>query len=484
MKRSSTGDKQLFSNDEDRKGKDEESNRNRTPSAQAQILSPLASDILLGRGKPYQEHPGNVRFLRVIILYRDRYLRTQRREDKASIADEIVDLLKMDRNDPGRFLKRLESGEGGWVEVNNKIARDKVCHALRAKRGERKMGTQLLHPAVNYLSPDAGAQQRAPEYFLTSGSSTSTSSGGPLGSAVVEAETLLGSMCQSRRGQGGGLSSLNLISDQSFLLLAQSGMRQPENEPAAIFQRILNNRRQELVLSQQEDGAAEQEEILLQRVLVVLAQQQEGRPGGASLAHASLGATPSIDSQFPEGALWNNPLLTEEFVGHSLAAAQSMPLPPTVIAGGRSGISLASSEAFTRQQYDVELAQQLNRMRSASVSSSVASSRPGPSGLLSGYLLSLLQHPQSPVVCSQNKQANSSLRLAGMPPLYHPSTNAHLRPQVNWPFLPTTRTNQEQHVEPRQCIHESPLASIRQRTTATANAASSSTAEQANPAPR
>ena len=97
MKRSSTGDKQLFSNDEDRKGKDEESNRNRTPSAQAQILSPLASDILLGRGKPYQEHPGNVRFLRVIILYRDRYLRTQRREDKASIADEIVDLLKMDR---------------------------------------------------------------------------------------------------------------------------------------------------------------------------------------------------------------------------------------------------------------------------------------------------------------------------------------------------------------------------------------------------
>ena len=425
MKSSSTGDKHLFSDDEDRNGEDEEGNR--TPSVPAQILNPVASDILLGRGKPYQEHPGNVRFLRVIILYRDRYLRTQRREDKASVADEIINLLKMDRNDPGRFLKRLENGEEGWVEVNNNIAREKVCHALRAKRGGRKVGTQLLHPDVNYSSPDAGAQQRVPgSSVLTSGSSTSTNSG-------------------SIRGRGGGLLSSNLIGDHSSLLLAYSGMMQTENEPAAIVQRILNHsRQQELLMSQQEDGAAEQEETLLQQVLVVLAQRQGARPGGASLAqYASLGATPpSIDSEFPEAAIRNNPLLME-FVGRSpLAAAQSMSLPSAVIAGGRgSVIPLALSEAFTRQQHAMELAQQqLNRMRSAPVSSSVAS-RPATSGLLSGYLLPLLQHPQSPAVFSQNTLANSSLRLAGMPPLYHPSTNARLRgPQLNWPFLPTNGT--------------------------------------------
>jgi hypothetical protein len=98
MKRSSTGDKeQLFSDDRDRKGEDQQEGK-RTSSAPAQIMNPLASDILLGRGKPYQEHLGNVRFLRVINLYRDRYFGTQtRREDKALIADEIINLFKTKR---------------------------------------------------------------------------------------------------------------------------------------------------------------------------------------------------------------------------------------------------------------------------------------------------------------------------------------------------------------------------------------------------
>lgn len=480
MKRSSTGDKQLFSDDGDRKGEDEEGDRT-ISGGPTQIMNPLASDILLGRGRPYQEHQGNARFLRVIILYRDQYSRARKREDKASIADEILTLLKMDKNDPGRFLRRLENGEEGWVEVNDSIARDKVCHALRAKRRERKIGTQVLHLEVNkYLSPDTGAQQRVPRSVSTSGSSTIVRSGGALGS--VEVETLLGSMRQSIRGRG-GLLSPNLISDHASLLLAHHGaMTQPaENEPAAIFRRILNNRRQELMLSQQEDGDAEQEETLLQRVLVVLAQQQ-ARPGGASLAQdALLGATTSIDSEFPEAALRNKPLLMES-VSRSLAAARSMPLPPAVIAGGNSGgIFLAlSEEAFIRQQHDIELARQFNRIRSALVSPSVGS-RPGTSGLLAGYLLPVpLQQDQSPRVLSQNTLTNSSLRLAGIPPQYHPSTNTLPR-SLNWPlFLPSsTRTNQEKLEPPYG--NESRPQSIRQKTTAAANAASS-TAEQIHPA--
>jgi hypothetical protein len=98
------------------------------------ILRPKPNDILLGRGKPIQDHSGNIRLRKLVDFHRARYLKA-RREVKSIIAEEIVqsikDVEKGDGENASRFLRRFE--EEYWIEVSDDIARDKVSHALRSK---------------------------------------------------------------------------------------------------------------------------------------------------------------------------------------------------------------------------------------------------------------------------------------------------------------------------------------------------------------
>jgi hypothetical protein len=96
------------------------------------ITNPSSRDVLFGRGKPFQSHPGNVYLHKIVNMHKDRYLKS-RRYDKLAIAEEIVSEIKEGSNGtPGRFLKRAE-GEDHWVEVSSEVAREKVSHALRGK---------------------------------------------------------------------------------------------------------------------------------------------------------------------------------------------------------------------------------------------------------------------------------------------------------------------------------------------------------------
>lgn len=98
------------------------------------ITQPTRFDVLLGRGKPYQGHAGNIRLHKVVDLYKPRYSQA-RRHEKTEIAEEIVQFVKTPggaSKPAGRFLKRVENEEL-WVEVSDSIARDKVSHALRGK---------------------------------------------------------------------------------------------------------------------------------------------------------------------------------------------------------------------------------------------------------------------------------------------------------------------------------------------------------------
>jgi hypothetical protein len=101
---------------------------------------PEPFDILLGRGKPTQKHPGN-RLLRLLIdINWHRYNKSPRQEKRA-IANEIVQGIKSNHGKlPGRFLRPCESGReqeddpAGWTEVSDSIAIDKVSHCFRARR--------------------------------------------------------------------------------------------------------------------------------------------------------------------------------------------------------------------------------------------------------------------------------------------------------------------------------------------------------------
>ena len=92
------------------------------------VHDPLPNDILLGRGKPIQQRPGNIRFRDMLDKHLDKYQQGEVGA-KGKVSAYIVDIVK---KEGGRFLKELEVG--GWVEIDDAAARTKVSHAFRSRR--------------------------------------------------------------------------------------------------------------------------------------------------------------------------------------------------------------------------------------------------------------------------------------------------------------------------------------------------------------
>jgi len=98
------------------------------PAAKSVVLVPADADILLGRGKPFQNHVGNQRMLRLVDKYRERYFKSERKE-KHDIVEEVMGIIS---GSGGRFLRRVDY-ENYWIEVSHTIAYRKVGHAFRSK---------------------------------------------------------------------------------------------------------------------------------------------------------------------------------------------------------------------------------------------------------------------------------------------------------------------------------------------------------------
>lgn len=92
------------------------------------VIVPGRLDVLLGRGKPIQEHFGNLRYHVLLDHYQQQYEGSKKFE-KMQVSQTIVDLV---HHYKGRFLK--QEGACGWSEVDPLVARDKVSHAFRTRR--------------------------------------------------------------------------------------------------------------------------------------------------------------------------------------------------------------------------------------------------------------------------------------------------------------------------------------------------------------
>lgn len=92
---------------------------------------PGTNDVLLGRGKPIQEHSGNVKLLSLIDMHRSEYDCTNGYGQKAVLAEKIVKLVQSEYQ--GKFLK-VHPEHGWWVEVTQVEAVDKVTHSFRTTR--------------------------------------------------------------------------------------------------------------------------------------------------------------------------------------------------------------------------------------------------------------------------------------------------------------------------------------------------------------
>ena len=99
-----------------------------TAAETGKFAYPSPIDVLLGRGKSYQEFPGNQRMGRIVDSYREAYHHLVDSVDKQSLSTNLV---KMIQESGTRFLQRQSDR---WVIVDDRIARTKIRDVLRTNR--------------------------------------------------------------------------------------------------------------------------------------------------------------------------------------------------------------------------------------------------------------------------------------------------------------------------------------------------------------
>jgi hypothetical protein len=89
------------------------------------VYVPHQSDILFGRTDESIKHVGNVTFRTLVAISLAAYcaLPKHSREDKHGFIASIFESIKEGK---GRFLLKNNDGEGGWVEVCDEKAREKI----------------------------------------------------------------------------------------------------------------------------------------------------------------------------------------------------------------------------------------------------------------------------------------------------------------------------------------------------------------------
>lgn len=95
------------------------------------VEDPGENDVLFGRGAPFMRWKGNVRFREFVNTRKAEYLSTRRHADKHTIAREIIDFIRNERN--GRFLVKADPSGSFWMEANESMVVEKVKQALRDK---------------------------------------------------------------------------------------------------------------------------------------------------------------------------------------------------------------------------------------------------------------------------------------------------------------------------------------------------------------
>ena len=92
-----------------------------TPSVR--ITTPNQNDVLLGRGKAYYTHVGNIRLRYLIVSRMSRYQCAPRKK-KHWVSESVIDII---HERGGRFLSREEAW---WFEVDRAAAQKKVRSRL------------------------------------------------------------------------------------------------------------------------------------------------------------------------------------------------------------------------------------------------------------------------------------------------------------------------------------------------------------------
>jgi hypothetical protein len=90
---------------------------------------PSAKDILLGRGKAFNNHVGNRRFRVAIAMNLRPYVESSTKTEKSLCVQRILQAIRT-ASPTGGFVKK-DSKTGSWITVTDTEACQKIGHALR-----------------------------------------------------------------------------------------------------------------------------------------------------------------------------------------------------------------------------------------------------------------------------------------------------------------------------------------------------------------
>lgn len=122
--------------------------------AKNQLDYPATLDVLLGRGRPYQKFPGNLRLSNMIDARQGEYQAATQQLEKTAISNDILVAIK---GMGARLLKRSNCGQY-WVEVSDLVARDKVSHGFRNNAKRDSKNTNDAQHAFNLWARDSSLQ--------------------------------------------------------------------------------------------------------------------------------------------------------------------------------------------------------------------------------------------------------------------------------------------------------------------------------------
>lgn len=114
------------------------------------------NDVLLGRGVPIFNHPGNTRFRQIVQGFKGRYTEASKHQDKNDITQEIIHVIEQTYN--GRFLREVKTSDEArslGIERGTK-AWSIVSEADKIKKVKQTLRDPLLLQASDN---DAGHQQ-------------------------------------------------------------------------------------------------------------------------------------------------------------------------------------------------------------------------------------------------------------------------------------------------------------------------------------
>jgi len=106
--------------------------------ASTKSITPAANDVLFGRGKRFQNHPGNLRMRKIIRKYKKIYMAQKGQHRKRLVVENAYNEIV---SGGARFVKQSEE-KNQWLEVMMHEALEKVAHTIRYKPRNAKVGSK------------------------------------------------------------------------------------------------------------------------------------------------------------------------------------------------------------------------------------------------------------------------------------------------------------------------------------------------------